>query len=277
MMNDENRKLHAQMLSLAERLAREAADISLSRIESAASSQKFDKSVVTTTDHEIQSLIVRAIGEAFPDHAICGEETAPTPGARVAPEGARFCWVIDPLDGTRNYVARVPCFATSIAVLDHGVPVVGVVYEHNTRQLFSATLGGGATLNGSEIRASDLGSESEHMLGVPTSKDEMAIRVAGAWHAIRGYVCRNLGSTAFEMGLIACGGMSGMLGRRVKIWDIAAGALLIREAGGVFTDPAGAPLLPFRTDADPQQDIPFLAAGARMHENLLRSIRVAMA
>ena len=185
--------------------------------------------------------------------------------------------MIDPLDGTRNYVARLPCFSTSIAVLDEGVPVVGVVYEHNTLQMFTATRGGGASLNGSKIHVNELGAEDEHLVGVPSSKDGMAIRVAGAWHATHGFICRNLGSTAFELGLIACGAMSGMLGRRVKIWDIAAGALLISEAGGHFTDPFGKPLLPFRMDADPQQSIPFLAATASMHRILVESIHAAMA
>jgi myo-inositol-1(or 4)-monophosphatase len=265
------------MLAMATRLAKEAAEISLARIEQATASRKFDKSIVTTTDHEIQSLIERAIADAYPDHAICGEETAPSSDARVAPEDARFCWVIDPLDGTRNYVAKLPCFATSIAVLDEGIPIVGVIHEHNTRQLYSATSGDGATLNGRAIRVSDLGGESDHLLGAPSSKDEMALRVGRAWHATRGYVCRNFGSTAFEMGLIASGAMSGMLGRRVKIWDIAAGGLLIQEAGGFFTSPHGEPLTPFPMDADPQQSIPFLAASAMMHEKLLDSIRVAMA
>ncbi len=264
------------MLRLAEQLARQAADLSLSRIEQAAASRKFDKSIVTTTDHEIQTLIVRAIGQTYSDHAICGEETTPTPDARVSPNESRYCWVIDPLDGTRNYVAKLPCFATSIAVLDRGVPVIGVVYEHNTRQLFAATQGCGATLNGSRIRVNDFGAESEHLLGVPSSKDEMANRVAGAWQVTRGYVCRNLGSTAFEMGLIAGGSMSGMLGRRVKIWDIAAGALLISEAGGLFSDPFGKPLIPFHMEDDPQQSIPFLAASASMHSVLVESIRAAM-
>ncbi len=265
------------MLSLAVEVARRAGEISLAKIQHATPSQKFDKSIVTTTDHEIQSMIVIAIHDAYPDHATCGEESASTPNARVAPERARYCWVFDPLDGTRNYVAKLPCFSTAIAVLDRGQPVVAVVYEHNTRQLFSAVLGGGATLHGRPIRVNELDSNSEHMLGITSSKDDMANRVAKAWHAAPGYICRNLGSTAFEMGLIACGAMSGMLGRRVKIWDIAAGALLIREAGGCVTDPLGAPLLPFRMDADPQQNIPFLAASEKMHGTLVKSIVQAMA
>ena len=266
----------AEFLKLAEDLARRAADISLRQLYNAHTSLKHDHSVVTTTDHEIQSMIVREIGDTYPDHAICGEETAPTANARVAPSGTRYCWVVDPLDGTRNYVAKLPCFATSIAVLDHGVPIVGVVYEHNSRQLYSATAGGGAALNGHATHVNELGIESDHLLGLPSSKDDMALRVGRAWHAKRGYICRNLGSTAFEMGLIASGAMSGMLGRRVKIWDIAAGALLIREAGGVITSPQGEALTPFRMDADPQLSIPFLAASRTLHQLLLDSIRIAM-
>lgn len=266
----------AEMLSLAGELAQRAGELALARIEQAQASRKHDKSVVTTTDHEIQSMIVQAVGDAYPDHAVCGEETACSVSQKVAAEGARHCWVIDPLDGTRNYVARLPCFATSIAVLDRGEPVVGVIYEHNTRSLFTATRGYGARLNDSIIRVNERGEDSDHLLGTASSKDEMAVRVAAAWHARRGFICRNFGSTAFEMGLVASGAMTGMLGRRAKIWDVAAGALLIREAGGVFTNPYGAELLPFRMDADPQQAIPFLASSAAMHSVLLETIRQAM-
>jgi len=266
----------ASMLTLAVRLARKAADISLSRIDSAKPSYKLDESVVTTTDHEIQAMIVRAIRDYFPEHAICAEETAPGPGACIAPPGARFCWVIDPLDGTRNYVAGVPCFATSIAVVDEGIPVVGVIFEHNTNQMFTAMCGGTARSNDRDIHVHERGLGGDHLLGTPSSKDELALRVSRAWHATPGFVCRNLGSTAFEMGLIGSGAMSGMLGCRTKIWDIAAGALIIAQAGGSITDPQGAPLLPFRMNADPQQNIPFLAASAAMHPVLLDSIRESM-
>lgn len=261
---------------LAEQWSRNAAEISLKRIGNSAPSRKSDSSVVTATDHAIQDFITREIGRMFPDHAICAEESDPGSHSRVAPEENRYCWVLDPLDGTRNYVARVPCFSTSIALLDRGVPIMGVIHEHNTGMLFSATLGGGAFVNGTPARVSELDEHSEHLLGVPSTKDDMAIRVSAHWHATPSFVCRNLGSTAFEMGLIACGAMSGMLGRRVKIWDIAAGAILIMEAGGVVSDPSGKPLIPFPIDADPLRNIPMLAATSRMHDALLESIRTAL-
>ena len=267
---------HESMLELAVRLATHAAEISLSRIEEAKVSRKFDNSVVTTTDNEIQAMIVEAIADKFPSHAVCGEETAPTAGACIAPPEARYCWVIDPLDGTRNYVARLPCFATSIGALDRGVPVVGVVYEHNTRQLFTATLGGGAHLNDRQVFVNQLPPESKHLVGIPSTKDDMALKVSAAWHATPGLVCRNFGSTALEMGLVASGSLSGLLGRQVKIWDIAAGTLLISEAGGIITDPLGNSILPFRMDADPQRSVPILAASKSVHGWLLESIRTAM-
>lgn len=262
----------SQWLLLAEDVARLAGEIAVSRIDIAESSRKHDRSLVTTTDREIQTMITRALHESFPDHAVCGEETEPASRPCVAPAGTRYCWVVDPLDGTRNYVARLPCFATSIALLDGGVPVVGVIREHNTQQTFSAIRGQGATRNGRRIHVSHDGPGGDHLLGVPTSKDELAVRAAQAWHGASGFVCRNLGSTAFEMGLVATGAMSGMLGCRVKIWDIAAGALIVEEAGGVVTDPNGRAVVPFRMDADPQQDLPTLAASRAMHATLLNSI-----
>lgn len=275
------KSLSSSALGQARRLAEEwalaAGTIALANFGRTRSTRKADASVVTETDHQIQSMILGEARRSFPDHSFCGEEGEHHRDSKIAAEGAQYCWVIDPLDGTRNYVAQVPCFATSIALLDCGRPVVGVIREHNTGRLFSAEHGGGAYLDGESIRVNQLGEGDEHLVGVPSSKDELAVRVGHRWHGTPGLVCRNMGSTAFEMGLIASGAMSAMLCRRVKIWDIAAGVVLIREAGGVITDPLGKEVLPFRMDADPQDNIPILAASVRMHGVLLDSIRTAMA
>lgn len=127
-----------QMKMLAERLAGEAAELSLARIGRINAKRKADNSLVTETDYAIQERITSAIIQQFPDHAILAEEHIPGAGTGVTTTEARFTWVIDPLDGTRNYVSRLPCFATSIAVLDRGTPVVGVIVEHNLRRCYAA-------------------------------------------------------------------------------------------------------------------------------------------
>ena len=274
-------------LELASRLAREAGEVSIARINDAHASRKSDDTVVTTTDHAIQARILRALSEFFPDHAVCAEEALPPPlakggiggvgaaGAHADVSAARFCWVVDPLDGTRNYVSGLPCFATSIAVLERGQPVAAVVYEHNQRLLFSAGAGGGAYLNGRRIHVDDPPRHGDYLLGIPSTKDALSLEVTRNWLGTKGFICRNLGAITVHLALVAAGSMAGAFGRQAKLWDVAAGALLVAEAGGRITDPFGGDLLPFRLDADPQRDIPFLAAGPVMHERLLESIRSA--
>lgn len=269
-------------LEVASRLALEAGETSIARINDASASRKSDDTVVTTTDHAIQAQILRVIAELFPDHAVCAEEAQPLPlqrggsgGLHADVSAARFCWVIDPLDGTRNYVSGLPCFATSIAVLEHGRPVMAVVCEHNQRLLFSACAGGGAHLNGRPILVDDPPRHGDYLLGVPSSKDSLTQRIVRDWLGTKGFICRNLGATTVHLALVAAGSMAGAFGKQAKLWDVAAGALLVAEAGGRITDPFGGDLLPFRLDADGQRDIPFLAAGPVMHERLLESIRSA--
>ena len=114
------------MLNLATELAVAAASISLARFGKAVAQRKADDSVVTDTDYAIQAHIVERIGEAYPGHAILAEETPRRECDHGDPASARYVWVIDPLDATRNYASGLACFATSIAVLDNAAPVVGV-------------------------------------------------------------------------------------------------------------------------------------------------------
>ncbi len=261
------------MLELACRLATEAADIALERVGKSVVTRKADNSVVTDVDHAIQNHIVRAIAERYHDHALWAEETLENPDAHPSCETARYCWVIDPLDGTRNFVWGLPCFATAIAVLDRGQPVAGVVFEHNTRMLCSAATGRGTTLNGKPVRVREVSPDADMLIGTPSSKDALTAGVVRHWAGTRDFVLRNFGSTAFHLALVATGALAGAFGKRCKIWDVAAGALLVIEAGGRFTDPFGTPALPFRLDAKPDQDLPCLAAAPATHARLLESIK----
>ncbi len=262
------------MLHLAETLAVQAGEVTRDPPRSAAT-RKPDDTVVTQTDHAIQEQAVAAIVAQFPDHAIVAEESDHAVGC-LDRTAARFVWVIDPLDGTRNYAAGMPCYATSIAVLDRGEPIVGVVYEHNLRRLYSARLGGGAYCDAQAIRAVDSAVYHDHLVGVPSSKDDFAVAILRAWAQTKGLVFRSLGSAAMHLALVACGAMSATLSVQTKIWDIAAGALLVREAGGRITTPAGDALTPFDLSADPNRNISFLAATAQSYDYFLRATRSAL-
>ncbi|MGB2987358.1 MAG: inositol monophosphatase [Phycisphaerae bacterium] len=266
-------ELVQDMLALATHLAKEAAAIALPRLGHTSVTWKADSSPVTDVDHAVQAHIVNAIAEAYPDHAVCAEETLREPHAHPNRANARYCWVIDPLDGTRNYASGLPCFATSIAVLDRSRPVVAVVLEHNVHYLYTAVLGGGATLDGQPIHVKEGPAGADILVGTPSSKDKLAVAVVCNWAATPGLICRNLGSTALHLAMVASGALNGVFGRRSKIWDIAAGVLLVTEAGGRITDPFGADRLPFDLEADPNDDLPFLAAAPKVHERLLSSIQ----
>ncbi|MCH7840737.1 MAG: inositol monophosphatase [Planctomycetes bacterium] len=267
--------LAEEMLKVAASLAKEAAEVSLPRMGRTASRRKPDQSVVTETDDLIQSRMVDQVTRRYPEHAIIAEETFALAIELPQPTAARYCWVIDPLDGTRNFVAGFPCFATSIAVLDRGQPIVAVVFEHNLGHLYTATAGAGAQLQGRPIQVREPPSHRDILLGVPSSKDSLTQCVARSWHATNGFVLRNMGSAAMHLAMVASGALSGAFCKRCKIWDIAAGALLVIEAGGRFSDPFGGSRLPFRLDADPDEDLPTLAAAPVVHGQLLDSIKSA--
>ena len=262
------------VLVLAKRLAREAAAMTTPRLRvgQAPATRKADNSPVTEVDRAIETHLLQAIAEAYPDHAVCAEESADQPDRDHIE--SRYCWVIDPLDGTRNFVAGLPCFSTSIALLDRGQPLVGVVMEHNLQAMFAAAAGQGATLNDQPLHVweGDGGPETDLLIGIPSSKDHPTVTILQNWTATRGMICRNLGSTALHLGLVAAGMLGAAFCRRCKLWDIAAGALLVTEAGGQITDPTGRPCTPFDLDRNPTEDIPFLAAAPHTHQRLRKSI-----
>ena len=267
--------LNYELLALAKRLATEATSLARSPSERVEIRRKPDTSVVTDVDYAIQARILEAIAETYPDHAVRAEESVLDPTAHAQPGSARYCWVVDPLDGTRNYASGFPFFATSIAVLDQGRPVVGVVHEHNLGFCYAAVLGQGATLNDRPIHVHEPPADDDWLVAIPSSKDSFTVEVINAWVSTRGFVCRNVGSAAVHLAMVASGALTGAFAKQCKLWDIAAGLLLITEAGGRITDPDGDELLPFRLDGDPEADVPFLAATPDSHRHLLTTIPTA--
>jgi len=269
------RAIIEQALSLAKHLASEAAGLSRAGLGRTSVERKADASYVTEVDREIQARITDSVRRQFPNHAIIGEERVERSykqDLRAAHE-AEYCWIVDPLDGTRNYVAGLPIFATSIAILERGRPIIGVVLEHNLGLFYSAVLGAGALLNDQPIQASDPPVDYDLVLGVPSSKDLRSVNVIRSWTGRKGFICRNLGSTAIHLAMVASGVLNGACAKRCKIWDIAAGWLIVLEAGGKITDMDGNDRLPFALDGDPNTDTPFLAASPGVHRRLLETIR----
>ena len=220
--------------------------------------------LVTEVDVAVERMFRALIGERFPDHHILAEELG---GAPAAPDGP--CWVFDPLDGTTNYAHGLPIFCASLALEIDGVAEIAAIYDPNRRELFTAERGGGAFLNGAPLRTSDARALVDAMLvtGFPYDVHTRVNEVVGLFGAFVGQAraVRRLGSAAIDLCWVAAGRMDGFWESDLKAWDIAAGALIVAEAGGRVTGTDGAP---FASRAGH-----VLASNGYVHDEMLGVIR----
>jgi len=201
--------------------------------------------LVTEADLASQEVIRSAVLGAFPAHTLLGEEATAMPPAVAEPptDGpAAFRWITDPLDGTTNYVHRVPHYCVSLALERAGSVLVGAVYDPSPEECFSAARGRGAFLNGARIRTSEVADLSEALAatGFPPHVTPGAPDLLVFNQAI--FCCqgvRRTGSAALNLCYLAAGRFDALWGLSTKVWDVAAGALLVQEAGGVLTAPDG--------------------------------------
>jgi myo-inositol-1(or 4)-monophosphatase len=195
--------------------------------------------VVTDMDRRAEAQIVRALRTRFPDHAILAEE-------RGRMGASRHRWIIDPLDGTTNYAHGLPIFAVSIALSVDGVVRLGVVYDPMREECFVAERGRGATLNDAPLAVSATRRLSSALVatGLQYSiRDRRRTNLAE--HAALLARCqsvRELGSAVLCLAAVAAGRMDAFWELELRAWDVAAGGLLVEEAGGALTDPAGHPV-----------------------------------
>lgn len=233
--------------------------------------------LVTDTDRAAERLILERVRAVHPEHAILSEETGAIDGpASTTPT---VCWVIDPLDGTTNFAHGVPHFAVSVAVVElpagcasasafagrSARPLAGAVYDPMRDELFVAYDGGTTTLNGRPVavsRETDLGS-SLLATGFPYDRREHAEFYLSFWRAfmVGARDVRRIGAAALDLAWVACGRVDGFWEWRLKPWDVAAGNLLVRCAGGRVSD--------FRGDAAGVDAAQTLASNGRIHAQLL--------
>jgi myo-inositol-1(or 4)-monophosphatase len=194
---------------------------------------KGDVDLVTETDKRSEAAIVGLIRKAFPDHAIVAEE-----GSEGGPRGAKFCWYIDPLDGTTNFAHGYPCFAASIALHEDGIPLLGIVANPISEETFSAVRGQGAKLNGQPIRVSTVPMLATGLVatGFPTHLREASANIQYYWgFTLNSHGVRRDGSAALDLCSVACGRFEGFWEFGLNSWDTAAGMLIVSEAGGKVT------------------------------------------
>jgi len=238
--------LRGSMASLERRVAVDAARAAGQLLKSELSGSRriaykgSPTNLVTEMDARVEELIVGRLATAFPDDAVLGEER----GASRGRSGRR--WIIDPLDGTTNYAHGFPAFGVSIGLESAGRAELGVVYDPNLDEMFVAERGRGATVNDHPLSVSTTPTLDESLLatGFPYN-----IREGGdnnlkeyAAFSVRARAVRRLGSAVLYLAWLACGRLDGYWELRLGPWDVAAGSLLVEEAGGRITDLTGGSL-----------------------------------
>jgi myo-inositol-1(or 4)-monophosphatase len=199
------------------------------------------RDIVTDVDPAAEKAIVHVLQNRFPDHAVLGEEGGKSAGDQD------FLWVIDPLDGTTNYSRRFPGFSVSIGLLHKGQPWVGVVHDPLRDQTFAATRGLGATLNDEPLKVSPHERVGQAVIGLDWAHSDTNRRQIVAHLGRVAPACRTLraiGSAALGLSYVACGWIDAYFHIELELWDMAAGLLLITEAGGRVTDLRGGPWAP---------------------------------
>jgi myo-inositol-1(or 4)-monophosphatase len=219
--------------------------------------------LVTEIDLEIEREFRRMVSERFADHVVLGEEFE-TRGDREAE--FRYCWVFDPVDGTTNYAHGLPIFCSSLALEIDGELAVGAVYDPTRRELFTAERGQGAWLNGRPLRVSSTDALIDSLLvtgfhyEIQRDPEEL-VRLFGEFIA-RARAVRRLGSAALDLCYVAAGRFDGYWESKIQPWDVAAGALIVSEAGGQVSSVTGAA---FRS-----RDGSVLATNGHIHDQMLK-------
>ena len=255
----------AEMLGSVEKIAREAGEILMQYFGRIAQVEyKGIGDIVTEADKASEEFIKASLEALFPNDSILGEEFG------LSDMQSENCWVTDPLDGTANYAAGLPIFSIAIGLLRNGSPILGVVFDPNMDQMFSAIKGQTATLNGTGIRANRrekldpiglFGFSSEVMKALNPFMQNLA----------KG---RSLGSAALHICGVGTGYFDGSLDYTTKLWDVTAATAILEAAGGSVTYPSGEAIFPLPEDSPAYHgaNVPFLATNGKLHEECLREL-----
>lgn len=255
------------MLNIAVRAARKAGNLitrSYELPDTLEPDQKGSHDYVTQVDREAERLIIDVIRKSYPKHSIIAEESGESAG-----EDPDVQWIIDPLDGTTNFIKRLPHFSVSIAARIKGRTEVAVVYDAMRNELFSAARGQGAQLNGYRLRCSAVRGLEGTLLatGFPFKNKQHATPFMNILSKLFTQCAdlRRTGSAALDLAYVAAARVDGYFEIGLKPWDYAAGELLVREAGGIVTDFVG--------DHNYLRSGNIVAGNPRMVKALLSNIR----
>ena len=253
-------------LATAAEIVLRAGDIQMARRESGFHVHKKGTiDLVTEVDFECERMCRTLLAERFPDHDVLAEELSSSPAEESR---STHRWVFDPLDGTTNYAHGLPIFCASLALEIDGRPEAAAIYDPTRRELFTAERGEGAYLNGSRLQVSGAERLIDSLLvtGFPYDVHNRADDLVGLFGAFLGTAraVRRLGSAALDLCYVAAGRFDGFWEQHLKPWDVAAGALLVSEAGGRITGMDGAAFAPAAAH--------LVATNGRVHDDVLAVI-----
>jgi len=259
----------SKMLEVATVAARLAGQRAMEDIKYITPEIKNGSEIVTQADRTCQKIIIDRIKENYPDHGFIAEEGEDGHPLFQTPRGStQVWWIIDPIDGTNNYSHGILDFAVSIGAFCDGYPVVGVIFDPATDSMYTAAKDTDAQLNASRMNASedDITQYSSFAIDAHFAADQQT----AVKHLIENTRFRNLGSTALHLAYTAKGALIGCMTSKTKIWDIAAGALLIERAGGLVTDLKGNPIFPM-SDLEKATNTQhrILAANKKTHKQII--------
>lgn len=254
------------MLNFAIETARDAGRVLLEKFgRSINISKKGEIDLVTEADLASEALIIERIKSHYPKHSILAEESGE---AAITGGDGSWKWIIDPLDGTTNYAHGYPCFCVTIALEHRGEVAIGVTFDPTRDELFAAEKGRGATLNGKPIRISSTEKLSDSLLvtGFPYNfKADRNFIGHFTDFLLRSRGVRRDGSAAIDLAYVACGRFEGFWEEGLNPWDVAAGKLLIEEAGGVVSYYDGSPFSIYAP--------PICASNGLIHEEMLAILK----
>jgi len=258
----------SRMLETAVVAARLAGQHAMEELYYTRKSLKSPDEIVTAADPACQKIIIDRIRENYPDHGFLAEEGKDGGLLRIRPRDEDIWWIIDPIDGTNNFSNGLLCFCVSIAAFHEGSPLLGVIYDPTTDSMYAAAAGREAQLNDRRIQVSSEPISRFTSFGLDShlhpKTDKAIVEIMQKTRF------RCLGATALHMAYVAKGSLIGMATTSARLWDIAAGVILVERAGGRVTDLDGKPIFPINIENYQSENLHTLATSAAVWDEIYR-------